>query len=91
MTREECELACGLRVFIKFEDGTDLDDGVIGQVVSHFSGLDNMDCTGLVDHLREINDVYPQVVAGGSAMATWVQDVWNKWFDPKAAPVGCWP
>lgn len=91
MTREDCILACALRIYVKFEDGTDLDDTTIGDVVGRHNKLEPVDCTGLVEHLRQTDDIYPEVLAGGIEMAVWARDVWNHWIDRHAAPVGSWP
>ena len=39
-----------------------MDDVTIGQVLGTFSSLDNMNCAGLVAHLKETNNVYPAVL-----------------------------
>ena len=91
LTREDCTLACALRIYVKFEDGTELDDTTIGEVVGYYNGLDDVKCTGLVEHLRQTDNVYPRVLAGGVEMAVWARDMWNHWLDPAAAPVGSWP
>ncbi len=92
-TLHECQLACALNIYLQFEDGTPLDEKIIGEIIGAFSGLQNMNCAGLVDHLRVTNNVYPDVLADGdhNMFATWARDAWNKWQDPAAAPVGMWP
>ena len=90
-TLYECQLACALSIYITFEDGTALDDTTIGQVLGASSGLQNVNCDGLVAHLQETNNVYPHVLEGGEAWAKWARDKYNRWLDPKAAPVGTWP
>ena len=91
LTLDDCRLACALRIYNHFEDGTPLDDVTIGQIVGATCKLDPMDCTGLVSHLRETKNVYPQVLAGGRPVADWARNAWNKWLDADAAPVGQWP
>lgn len=91
LTREDCTLACALRIYVKFEDGTDIDDITIGKVVGHYNKLQDVDCTGLVEHLRRTDNVYPGVLAGGIVIAVWARDMWSHWIDPCAAPVGSWP
>ena len=39
-----------------------MDDVTIGQVLGTFSNLDNMNCAGLVAHLKETNNVYSAVL-----------------------------
>ena len=60
-TLEECQLACALSIYVPFEDGTTMDDTTIGQVLGASSGLENVNCAGLVEHLKETDNVYPQV------------------------------
>ena len=91
LTRHDCKLACALSIYIRFEDGTPLDEETIGKVVGETSGLSAINCTGLVDHLRQTSDVYPEVLAGGEEMVKWVRDIYNKWLDSCAAPIGQWP
>ena len=91
VSRKECRLACALSIYIKFEDGTPLDDTTIGEIVGYSSGVDSINCNGLVSHLQQTNEVYPEVLAGGHAMAVWARNAWNKWMDPEAALVGTWP
>lgn len=92
-TLDECQLACALNIYVQFEDGTPLDEKTIAEIIGAFSGLQKMNCAGLVDHLRLTNNVYPNVLADGphKMFATWARDAWNKWLDPAAAPVGMWP
>ncbi|KAF6241836.1 hypothetical protein HO173_000548 [Letharia columbiana] len=85
-TLYECQLACALKIYVKFEDGTIPDDQTIGQVIGTSSGLQNMDCGGLVAHLRATNDIYPEMLAGGEPTAIWATNVWNTWLDPCAGP-----
>lgn len=106
LTREDCQLACALRIYIKFEDGTDLDDTTIGEVIGyhktpgdlkrthvpgHRNNVQPVDCTGLVDYLQQTDNLYQQVLANGVGMAPWARDIWNLWQDDEAAPVGTWP
>ena len=90
-TLDECRLACALAIHVCFEDRTPLDHITIGRVIGAPKGLQEMNCEGLVDHLRDTNDVYAEVASGGSKWGDWAQNAWNKWLDPKAAPLGSWP
>lgn len=90
-TLNECRLACALTLFVRFEDGTPLDDITLGQVVGASSGLKNMNCAGLVNHLRLTKNVYPDVLAKSKPCAKWARDAYNKWLDPEAPPTGWWP
>ena len=67
-TLEECQLACALFIYVNLEDGTTMDDTTIGQVLGASSGLENVNCTGLVAHLKETDNVYPQVCTFGSKL-----------------------
>ena len=53
-------LAYALALYVQFEDGTPLNNSTIGQVIGASSGLRNMDCADLVDHLRLTKNVYPR-------------------------------
>ncbi|CAF9939509.1 MAG: hypothetical protein ALECFALPRED_008159 [Alectoria fallacina] len=86
-TLYECRLACALALYVTFEDGTPLDDGTIGQVIGASSGLQNVDCAGLVEHLRLTNDVYPQVRDGGEAWAVWARDAYRPGWPLKGLEV----
>lgn len=90
-TLYECQLACALTIYVRFEDETPLDDITVGQVIGASSGLQNVTCAGLVDHLKKTKDVYPDVLAGKGEWRKWALDAWKKWLDPEAAPVGSWP
>ena len=90
-TLYECRLACALAIYVQFEDGTPLDHITIGKVISASSGLQNMNCAGLVDYLRLTNNVYPEVLVCSAGWARWARDAWNMWLDPMAAPDGTWP
>lgn len=90
-TLYECQLACALTIYVTFEDGTPLDDTTIGKVIGAASGLENMNCAGLVDHLKRTDNIYPEVLAGGHEWSQWARDAWSMWLDPQAAPVGSWP
>ena len=74
-TLVECQLACALSIYIRFEDGTPLDDTTIGEIIGASSGLQNVNCAGLVNHLKLTNNVYPEVLAGGPAVAKWARFV----------------
>lgn len=87
----ECQIACALSIYITFEDGTPIDDKTIGEVLGSNSGLQPMNCNGLVAHLKETNDVYPTALNGGQEWADWVRNIYNQWLDPMAAAVGQWP
>ena len=87
----ECKLACALAIHVCFEDKTPLDHITIGKVIGAASGLKGMNCEGLVDHLRQTNDVYPEVAGGGYQWGDWAQNAWNMWLDPEAAAIGTWP
>lgn len=91
LTLDECKLACALTLYVRFEDGTTLDDATISKVIGAASGLKNQDIHGLVDHLRRTNDVYPDVLAHGQEMAVWARHSYNFWLDRWTAPVGQWP
>ena len=88
---EECQLACALSVYVTFEDGTRLDDTTIGQVLGASSGLENVNCAGLVAHSQETDNVYPQVLNGGGQWAQWARYKYNRWLEPAAAMPGTWP
>ncbi|KAM0804786.1 hypothetical protein BDR22DRAFT_549967 [Usnea florida] len=90
-TLNECRLACALAIHVCFEDRTPLDHITIGRVIGAAKGLEEMNCEGLVDHLRNANDVYAEVASGGNQWGDWAQNAWNLWLDPKAAPLGSWP
>ncbi|CAD6583751.1 MAG: hypothetical protein ASARMPRED_001494 [Alectoria sarmentosa] len=90
-TLHECRLACALTLYVTFEDGSPLDEATIAQVIGASSGLQNVDCAGLVEHLRRTDDVYPEVRDGGEAWAVWARDAYGRWLDPMAAPMGGWP
>lgn len=77
-TLEECQLACALSIYITFEDGTRLDDTTIGQVLGASSGLKNVNCAGLVAHLKETDNVYPAVLNGGDQWAQWARYKYNR-------------
>ncbi len=87
-TLNECKLGCALVIYVRFEDGTPLDETTIGEIIGAPSGLKGLDVTGLVDHLQETNNVYPDILKGGEPMAAWARDAWNHWLDPQAAPLG---
>ena len=74
-----------------FQDGTRLDDETIGEVVGSARGLQKMDIAGLVGHLRETRNVYPDVFSNRETMASWAWDKYNRWLDPCAALSGQWP
>lgn len=90
-TLHECELVCALSLYVQFEDGTPLDDSTIGQVIGACSGLQNMNCIGLVDHLRLTKNVYPQILSDGNVWYHCARTAYNKWLDRHAAPIGFWP
>ena len=56
-----------------------------------FNGRRRVDCTGLIRHLEQTKNVYPEVLAGGKEMANWARNIWNRSFDKHAPPVGEWP
>ena len=78
-------------IYVPFEDGTTMDDTTIGQVLGAFSGLENVNCVGLVTHLQETNNAYPQVLNDGEPMAQWARHMYTKWLGPEAAVLGTWP
>lgn len=95
-TLYECRLACALTLYIKFEDDNPLNIDTINKVVNLYSNVENLDCTGLVEHLQATQDVYPEVEAkdDGAAQAgwaKWAREAYDKWLDPEAPPVGTWP
>ena len=90
-TRYECQLACALRLYVHFEDDTPLDDQTIGRVIASSSGLEKVNCAGLVDHLRRTNDLYITVSTERKMWTLWARNAWVMWLDPKAPSVGKWP
>ena len=91
LTYDDCRLACALKIYNRFADGGKFDDNIIGQIIGESHNLSAMNLTGLVDHLKETKNVYPEVDADKTNMSILALNAWNKWLDPEAAPVGTWP
>ena len=67
----KCQLACALTIYICVEDRISLETTTIGERIGASSGLQNVNCAGLVNHLRLTNNVYPE---GGPEWAKWARD-----------------
>lgn len=93
MAREDCSLACALTIWGRFQDGTRLDDTTIGEIIASTKGVQNVNITGLVEHLRLTGTgrLYPDVLARPAEMTAWARDTMNSWQDRYAAPDGQWP
>ena len=76
---------------MKFQDGSTLNDETIGEIVGAVEGLPDIDLTGLVTHLRDIGEVYPEVFVEHEALAPWAHDCYNWWQDPYTPHTSEWP
>ena len=91
-SRQKCKLAKGaLSIHSQLENGKPFDDITANKVMDKFDGPRGFDCTGLVGHLENNKNVYPEVLAGGKEMVIPGENIGNRSFDEHAPLVDEWP